>query len=288
MAELDELIAEWTATRRRPTSCSRRCTRGGVPAGRIFRPQDMLADPHFAAREAIVTRAAPRASASLPMQNVVPQAVGHARRGAVGRAGARRAQRRDLPRPARPGRRRAGVACTRDRRHLSERRRDDLPTRRRRRRHVHRRAAGRRGHRHDLAGQDRLDARSDQSVGVLTGIDKVCAAAGIAADVGARAARHDGRDQRDPRGQGRHGRPGDHRRLPAGAADRPVVRARRPGRLDHLAQARAARRAGEHRRGRSSGSAPTATVVHRARRGRHPRGAARAARTTASRRSPSR
>ena len=82
------------------------------------------------------------------------------------------------------------------------------------------------------------------------GIDRPTIAAG--------AARHDGRDQRDPRGQGRDRRPGDHRGLPAGAADRPLVRARRPGRLDHLAQARAAGRAGEHRRGRPSGSPATA------------------------------
>ena len=40
------------------------------------------------------------------------------------------------------------------------------------------------------------------------------------------AARHDRRHQRDPGGQGRHGRAGDDQGLPAGAADRPVLRAR--------------------------------------------------------------
>ena len=102
----------------------------------------------------------------------------------------------------------------------------------------------------------------DQSVGVLRGIDQACAAAGIDAHRGRRRVpRHDGRDQRHPRGQGRPGRPGDHPRLPPGAADRPVLRPRRPGRLDHLAQARAARRAGGHRRGARSGSPATASVV---------------------------
>ena len=46
--------------------------------------------------------------------------------------------------------------------------------------------------------------------------------------------------------------------LPPGAADRPVVRPGRPGRLDHLAQARAPGRAGGHRRGARSASPATA------------------------------
>ena len=73
---------------------------GGVPAGRIYRAQDMLADPHFAAREAIVRVAHPDFG-ELAMQNVVPRAVGDPRPIRVG-PGARRAQRRGLPRPARP------------------------------------------------------------------------------------------------------------------------------------------------------------------------------------------
>ena len=85
---------------------------------------------------------------------------------------------------------------------------------------------------------------------MLHGIEKVCQIAGIAhGDIAAGAARHHHRDERDPGGQGRQGRSGHHRGIPAGAADRPIVRARRPGGLDHLAQARTAGRAGEHHRG---------------------------------------
>ena len=75
------------------------------------------------------------------------------------------------------------------------------------------------------------------------------------------AARHDRRDQRDPRGQGRHRRPGHHQGLPAGAADRPLVRARRAGRLDHLAQARAAGRRWRTPSRSTSGSPATAPVI---------------------------
>ena len=87
------------------------------------------------------------------------------------------------------------------------------------------------------------------------------------------AARHHRRDQRDPRGQGRHRRPGHHQGLPPGAADRPLLRARRPRRLDHLAQARAAGRAGEHRRG-ARADRQRRRGDPRARRGRRPRAAA--------------
>ena len=43
-----------------------------MPAGRIFRARDMFADPHFAARNAIVTVAHPDFG-ELPMQNVAPK-----------------------------------------------------------------------------------------------------------------------------------------------------------------------------------------------------------------------
>ena len=92
---------------------------------------------------------------------------------------------------------------------------------------------------------------ADQSVGVLNGIDQVCDAAGISlAEVAQVLHGTTVATNAILEGKGATRRPGDHQGLPAGAADRPVVRARRPGRLDHLAQARAARRAGEHRRGR--------------------------------------
>jgi formyl-CoA transferase len=43
-----------------------------VPAGRIFRARDMFTDPHFAARNAIVTVPHPDFG-QIPMQNVVPK-----------------------------------------------------------------------------------------------------------------------------------------------------------------------------------------------------------------------
>ena len=100
------------------------------------------------------------------------------------------------------------------------------------------------------------------------------------------AARHHGRHQRDPRGQGRHRRPGHHQGLPAGAADRPLLRPRRAGRLDHLAQARAAGRAGEHRRGRRA-DRQRRHGRPRARRGRRPRALGASSPAAASRRSRS-
>jgi formyl-CoA transferase len=74
MEELDGLIAEWTATQ--PADhLLERLHEAGVPAGRIFRAADMLADPHFAAREAIVSLPHP-VFGPLPMQNVAPKLSG--------------------------------------------------------------------------------------------------------------------------------------------------------------------------------------------------------------------
>ncbi|MGH9065416.1 MAG: CaiB/BaiF CoA transferase family protein [Acidimicrobiales bacterium] len=70
-AELDDLIGAWTATQEADTLLGG-LHEAGVPAGRIFRPRDMLADPHFAAREAIVHLAHPEFG-ELPMQNVAPK-----------------------------------------------------------------------------------------------------------------------------------------------------------------------------------------------------------------------
>ena len=44
----------------------------GVPAGRIYKAKDMLADLHFKAREAIVRLTHP-VLGEFPMQNVVPK-----------------------------------------------------------------------------------------------------------------------------------------------------------------------------------------------------------------------
>ncbi|WP_107657005.1 CaiB/BaiF CoA transferase family protein [Nocardia suismassiliense] len=71
MAELDELIASWTATIGTGDLLDR-LHAAGVPAGRIFTARDMFADPHFAAREAIVRLTHPEFG-ELPMQNVFPK-----------------------------------------------------------------------------------------------------------------------------------------------------------------------------------------------------------------------
>ncbi|MFB8005754.1 CaiB/BaiF CoA transferase family protein [Nocardia sp. NPDC056000] len=71
MAELDDLIAAWTSTVAAETLLDRLHT-AGVPAGRIYTARDMFADPHFAAREAIVRITHPELG-DLPMHNVVPK-----------------------------------------------------------------------------------------------------------------------------------------------------------------------------------------------------------------------
>ncbi|WP_194818191.1 CaiB/BaiF CoA-transferase family protein [Nocardia sp. XZ_19_385] len=71
MAELDDLIAAWTATAD-AEELLERLHAAGVPAGRIYTARDMFADPHFAAREAIVKIAHPEFG-ELPMHNVVPK-----------------------------------------------------------------------------------------------------------------------------------------------------------------------------------------------------------------------
>jgi formyl-CoA transferase len=71
MAELDTLIAAWTAALPADDLLAA-LHEAGVPAGRIFRAADMLADPHFAAREAIITVPHPDFG-DLPMHNVAPK-----------------------------------------------------------------------------------------------------------------------------------------------------------------------------------------------------------------------
>jgi formyl-CoA transferase len=69
--ELDALIADWTS----PQSATRLLEllhEGGIPAGLTYRAADMLADPHFAARNAIIRMAHPEFG-QLPLQNVFPQ-----------------------------------------------------------------------------------------------------------------------------------------------------------------------------------------------------------------------
>ena len=69
--KLDDLIGAWTRTQT-PTDLLNLMNESGVPAGLIYRAPDMLKDPHFAAREAIVTVPHPDFG-ELKMQNVAPK-----------------------------------------------------------------------------------------------------------------------------------------------------------------------------------------------------------------------
>ncbi|WP_414695642.1 CaiB/BaiF CoA transferase family protein [Phenylobacterium sp.] len=70
--ELDELIAGWTRTLS-VDALEALMLEHGVPAGRIYKPGDMLADPHFAAREAIVELPDHPRWPGLKMQGVFPK-----------------------------------------------------------------------------------------------------------------------------------------------------------------------------------------------------------------------
>jgi formyl-CoA transferase len=69
--ELDSVIASWTATQGTRELLDR-LERFGIPSGLIYRTADMLEDPHYAARQAIVTTEHP-AFGRLRMQNVAPR-----------------------------------------------------------------------------------------------------------------------------------------------------------------------------------------------------------------------
>jgi crotonobetainyl-CoA:carnitine CoA-transferase CaiB-like acyl-CoA transferase len=69
--ELDNLIADWTRTLTMQ-ELEDKMIAAGVPAGRLYRPQDMLDDPHFQAREAIIGVPHPRWG-EVKMQNVFPK-----------------------------------------------------------------------------------------------------------------------------------------------------------------------------------------------------------------------
>ncbi|KSB89725.1 CoA-transferase [Caulobacter vibrioides] len=71
MKALDALIEAWTKTLT-VDEVEAKMIEAGVPAGKIYRAPEMLADPHFAARESIVTLEHPRWG-ELPMQNVMPK-----------------------------------------------------------------------------------------------------------------------------------------------------------------------------------------------------------------------
>ena len=69
--ELDEYIGNWSRRHGRDEILDRMHAHG-VPAGLIYRAPDMLADPHFRARESIVTVDHPDLG-KLKMQNVAPR-----------------------------------------------------------------------------------------------------------------------------------------------------------------------------------------------------------------------
>jgi formyl-CoA transferase/succinyl-CoA--D-citramalate CoA-transferase len=70
-AELDEVIATWTATLPSDELLAL-LESSGVPAGRIYTAADMLSDPHYAARDMVV-RVVNAAGRSLPAVGVVPK-----------------------------------------------------------------------------------------------------------------------------------------------------------------------------------------------------------------------
>lgn len=69
--ELDDVIAQWTATLGTRELLDT-LEAHGVPSGLIYRTPDMLEDPHFAARQAIVNTTHPDFG-NLRMQNVAPR-----------------------------------------------------------------------------------------------------------------------------------------------------------------------------------------------------------------------
>src|SRR3712207_4152305 len=74
MEELDAMISEWTKEHD-GDEILEKMREAGVPAGKVFTAEDMVEDPHYAARENIVevedTDIGP-----VPMQNVVPRLSG--------------------------------------------------------------------------------------------------------------------------------------------------------------------------------------------------------------------
>ena len=102
-AELDQLVADWTATRT-VAEVEAAMLAHSVPVGTIFRAPDMLADPHYAAREALVPVATERwgyGADAKCFSKAVRHAEQHPQPGAINH---RPRQCRGLWRPARHGR----------------------------------------------------------------------------------------------------------------------------------------------------------------------------------------
>ncbi len=69
--ELDVIVNNWTKTLTSQEVLDL-CEKNGVPAGNIYRAPEMLADPHFKARDALVTMDHPQHE-NFVMQNVAPK-----------------------------------------------------------------------------------------------------------------------------------------------------------------------------------------------------------------------
>ena len=69
--ELDDLIARWTA-QKTVAEVDRLLAEAGVPAGPIYRPDGMVNDPQFIARDAIYWEDNPQLG-RIPMPNVFPR-----------------------------------------------------------------------------------------------------------------------------------------------------------------------------------------------------------------------
>lgn len=72
--ELDELIEEWTKTLK-VDELEALMIAHSIPAGKMYRAPEMMEDPHFAAREAIIELETPRWG-TLKMQNAFPKLSG--------------------------------------------------------------------------------------------------------------------------------------------------------------------------------------------------------------------
>ena len=74
--QLDAAISSWTATLTSDVVL-RKLSEGGVPAGRIFKADDIVADPHYAARGMILDVPEPGLNGeTVPMPGIVPKLSG--------------------------------------------------------------------------------------------------------------------------------------------------------------------------------------------------------------------
>ncbi len=71
MEGLDAMISDWTRDRT-SGEVLEAMAEAGVPSGKIFTAEDMMSDPHYAARENIIEVEDPEIG-NIPMQNVVPK-----------------------------------------------------------------------------------------------------------------------------------------------------------------------------------------------------------------------